>query len=160
MGALNDGKIRVPVQGLSSMTAELSRILKHEMVHSFVHRVSEGRCPVWLNEGLAQMLSGDTLARPGPTLAQFYASSRQIPLRQLEVSFMGLAAPVIAVAYAESLAAVLMIQEQYGAYQLPQLLKVLSQGRTPEEALRQVLRLSYQDLEEELAAYLTRRFGR
>ena len=160
VGALNDGKIRVPVQGLSSMTAELSRVLKHEMVHSFVHRVSEGRCPVWLNEGLAQMLSGDTLARPGPTLAQLYAASRQIPLRQLEDSFMGLAPPFVAVAYAESLAAVLMIQDQYGAYQLPQLLKVLSQGGTQEEALRQVLRLSYQDLEEELAAYLTRRFGR
>ncbi|MBI4463792.1 MAG: hypothetical protein HY647_03710 [Acidobacteria bacterium] len=160
VGALNDGKVRVPVQGLSSMTAELGRVLKHELVHSFVHEVAEGRCPTWLNEGLAQLLSGENLARLGPGLTQLYASSRQIPLRQLEGSFMGLASPVASLAYAESLAAVQMIQDQYGAYQLPPLLKILGQGKSMEEALREVLRLSYQGLEEELAGYLTQRYGR
>jgi len=36
VGALNDGRIRVPVEGLTSMTEELARVLKHELTHSFV----------------------------------------------------------------------------------------------------------------------------
>src|SRR5260370_37455180 len=35
-GALNDGRIRVPVQGLAGVDGELSRILKHERTHSFI----------------------------------------------------------------------------------------------------------------------------
>ena len=55
VGALNDGKIRVPVSGLTQMTAELARVLKHELTHSFVRQITMGHCPTWFNEGLAQL---------------------------------------------------------------------------------------------------------
>src|ERR1700722_13954182 len=45
VGALNDGRIRVPVQGLTSLTADLSRILKHELTHSFVQQKTHGGGP-------------------------------------------------------------------------------------------------------------------
>ena len=44
-GALNDGRIRVPVEGLSSMTDELARVLKHELTHSFVTQKTERPLP-------------------------------------------------------------------------------------------------------------------
>ncbi len=160
VGALNDGKIRVPVQGLSSMTGALAQVLKHEMVHSFVHRRVQGRCPTWLNEGLAQVLSGESLSGDGPALARLFAEARQLPLPRLEGSFMPLASSLAAAAYAESHAAVAMIAEEHGEYQLPELLKVLGEGKTIAEALRQVLRMDYEDLETELAAYLARQYGR
>ena len=53
-GAVNDGKLRIPVNGMSSVTPELSRVLKHELAHSFINQLSGGRCPQWLNEGIAQ----------------------------------------------------------------------------------------------------------
>lgn len=160
MGALNDGKLRIPVQGLSSMTPELAGVLKHEMVHSFVHQMTGGRCPTWLNEGLAQRESGENLSRPGPALARLYAASQQIPLARLEGGFMELDSSRASLAYAESLAAVEVIRSQYGAYQLTELLKSLSEGKMMEEALRQVLRMSYADLEAELASSLASRYGR
>lgn len=159
-GAVNDGKIRVPVQGLTSMTPGLERALKHEMVHSFVHRLAERRCPVWFNEGLAQLESGEDIARYGPALARLYAQSRQVPLRELEGSFMRFDSSRAGLAYAESLAAVETLRERYGAFQLPELLRALGRGRTMEEALREVLRMSYEDLEADLARYLATRFGR
>ena len=159
-GALNDGKIRIPVRGLTSMTPGLARILKHEMVHSFVHRLAERRCPTWLNEGLAQLESGESVAQSGPALARLYAQSRQIPLAQLEGSFQNFDSSRAALAYAESLAAVEMLRDRYGAYQLPEFLKSLGRGRTMAESLREVLRMSYEDLETELAQYLATRFGR
>src|SRR6202030_1630084 len=58
VGALNDGRIRVPVQGLNQVTPELSRVLKHELTHSFVGQKTLGRAPTWIQEGLAQWMEG------------------------------------------------------------------------------------------------------
>src|SRR6202011_6393776 len=44
-GAINDGKLRIPISGLNSMTPELARVLKHELAHSFINYLSGGRCP-------------------------------------------------------------------------------------------------------------------
>ena len=158
--ALNDGKIRVPVAGLSSVTGELASVLKHEMVHSFVYRQVQGRCPTWLHEGLAQMESGDRLSRTGPALAKIYSESRHIPLAELEGSFMGFDSSRAGLAYAESLAAVAMIRDQYGAYQLPYLLKLLGQGSSMAAAIRSALRTDYTDMDAELGSYLNRRYRR
>ena len=138
---------------------ELAAVLKHETVHSFVHRIAEGRAPIWLNEGLAQMESGESMAQVGPALARLYSQSRQVPMARLEGSFQRLDSSSAALAYAESHAAVEMLRDRYGAYQLPELLRSLGRGRTMEQALREVLRMTYDDLESELAQSLARRFG-
>src|SRR5207248_565413 len=57
VGALNDGRIRVPVQGLIEMTPELSRVLKHELTHSFIQQKTRSRAPTWI-EGIAQWMEG------------------------------------------------------------------------------------------------------
>src|SRR6266568_1896211 len=43
-GALNDGRIRVPVQGLTAVDQELSRVLKHELTHSFITQKTRSAC--------------------------------------------------------------------------------------------------------------------
>src|SRR5262249_3294866 len=35
--AVNDGKLRIPAEGLETVSPELSRVLKHELTHSFVN---------------------------------------------------------------------------------------------------------------------------
>jgi hypothetical protein len=157
-GAVNDGKIRVPVQGLTTVTPELNQVLKHEMAHSFVHQIAEGHCPTWLNEGIAQLLSGESLGHYGAELAMRYSAARNVPLMLLEGSFGRLGPAQATLAYAESLAAVEMIREQYGDYQLPALLKALRNGQNIAAALRAVLRVDYRDFEEELSRYLARRY--
>ena len=42
-GAVNDGKLRIPVSGLTAMTSDLARVLKHELAHSFVNQASGGK---------------------------------------------------------------------------------------------------------------------
>ena len=68
VGALNDGRIRVPVQGLSNVTPELSRVLKHELTHSFVQQKTRGHAPTWIQEGLAQWMEGKRSDRNAPAL--------------------------------------------------------------------------------------------
>ena len=60
-GAINDGKLRIPISGVQSVTPELARVLKHELTHSFISQMSSNRCPTWLNEGIAQMEEGKCL---------------------------------------------------------------------------------------------------
>src|SRR4029077_315795 len=55
-GALNDGRIRVPVQGLDHVSPELAQELKHELTHSFINEKPHGHCPTWLQEGAAQWM--------------------------------------------------------------------------------------------------------
>ena len=40
--ALNDGEIRVPVEGVTVMTSSLQRVLRHELTHSFINALTRG----------------------------------------------------------------------------------------------------------------------
>lgn len=60
-GALFDGKIRIPVyvnspEGTQAFYdgKELKKLIYHELTHAFVLDLSQMKCPIWLNEGLAQ----------------------------------------------------------------------------------------------------------
>ncbi len=87
-GALNDGKLRLPIEGVTAMNPELSRVLKHELAHSFITQVSRGRCPHWLHEGIAQLVEGRTTAGFGRALSRLYGAEHQVRLNLLESSFM------------------------------------------------------------------------
>src|SRR6202007_751683 len=74
-GAMNDGKLRIPISGLSSVTPELAHVLKHELAHSFITQLSAGRCPPWLHEGIAQFLEPKASGRKGLKSATFLKSN-------------------------------------------------------------------------------------
>jgi tetratricopeptide (TPR) repeat protein len=158
-GAMNDGKLRIPINGLSSMTPELARVLKHELAHSFINQLSGGRCPPWLHEGIAQMLEPKSLGSDGHQLAQLFKLQHEIPLNALEGSFMRFSGGQAYVAYAESLAAVSYINESYGMGDVQNILQRLHEGSSTEAALRATIHSDYGQLESELAKYLTDKYG-
>jgi tetratricopeptide (TPR) repeat protein len=158
-GAINDGKLRIPISGLSSMTPELARVLKHELAHSFINQLSAGRCPPWLHEGIAQLLEPRSLSGDGRKLALLFQSQRNIPLNALEGSFMRFSGLEAHVAYAESLAAVSYINDSYGLGDIQRILQSLSQGSSTEAALRATIHSDYGQLESEIAKYLSDKYG-
>ncbi|MBL8861311.1 MAG: hypothetical protein JNK02_04790 [Planctomycetes bacterium] len=64
-GGLYDGSIRVPLEDLGQERAQLRRVLRHELVHAFVHEAGGRSVPGWLNEGLAQVLEDTDPATQG-----------------------------------------------------------------------------------------------
>jgi tetratricopeptide (TPR) repeat protein len=158
-GAINDGKLRIPISGLSSVTPELARVLKHELAHSFINGLSAGRCPPWLHEGIAQLLEPRSLGADGRQLSRLFKSQRNIPLNVLEGSFMRLSGVDAYVAYAESLAAVAYINDSYGMGDIQRILQRLSQGSSTEAALRATIHSDYGQLESEVAKYLSDKYG-
>jgi hypothetical protein len=158
-GAINDGKLRIPVSGLSSLTPELARVLKHELAHSFITQLSAGRCPSWLHEGIAQLLEPKSLGGTGHQLAQLFKVQRNIPLNMLEGSFQQFSGGQAYLAYAESLAAVSYINESSGMSDIQRILQALSQGSSTEAALRSTIHSDYGQLEADLTKYLSDKYG-
>ena len=158
-GAINDGKLRIPVSGLSSMTPELAHVLKHELAHSFITQLSGGRCPPWLHEGIAQLLEPKSLGSDGHALAQLFKAQREVPINALEGSFQSFSGSQAYVAYAESLAAVSYINDSYGMSDVQRILQRLSQGNSTESALRATIHSDYGQLETDLARYLADKYG-
>jgi tetratricopeptide (TPR) repeat protein len=158
-GAVNDGKLRIPISGLSSLTPELARVLKHELAHSFISQLSGGRCPPWLHEGIAQLLEGKNLGGDGHALSVLFKAQRNIPLNALEGSFMRFSGTEAYVAYAESLAAVSYINDSYGMSDIQRILQRISQGSSTEASLRATIHSDYGQLESDLAKYLADKYG-
>ena len=158
-GAINDGKLRIPVSGLSSMTSELARVLKHELAHSFINQLSGGRCPPWLHEGIAQLLEPKSLGGDGHPLSLLFKAQHNIPLNALEGSFQNFSGNAAYVAYAESLAAVSYINDSYGMSDIQRILQRISQGNSAEAALRATIHSDYGQLESDVAKYLADKYG-
>ena len=158
-GAVNDGKLRIPIHGITLVTPELARVLKHELAHSFINQLSGGRCPQWLNEGIAQAMEPKSLSSNGNRLAQLFRSQHEIPFNSLEGSFMGFSPLQAALAYDESLAAVQYISQTYGMSDVQRILARLGDGSSTEAALRATIHANYGDLETEVGNYLTTTYG-
>jgi Peptidase MA superfamily/Tetratricopeptide repeat len=158
-GAIYDGKLRIPISGLTTVTSELARVLKHELSHAFIAKLSGGRCPPWLNEGVAQFLEPRSLVSNGHQLALLFKAQQNIPLNMLESSFTRLSGERASLAYAESLAAVSYINDSYGLSDVQRILELLSQGNSTEAALRATIHSDYGQLESDLARYLADKYG-
>lgn len=158
-GAVNDGKLRIPLNGVESVNSEMARVLKHELAHSFINQISHGRCPQWLHEGIAQAVEPKTVSGDGRRLAQLFAAEREIPFNALEGSFMRFSTIEAILAYDESLAAVEFINDTYGMSELRRILERIGEGSPTELALRNTIHSDYGQLQREVARFLLSKYG-
>ena len=157
-GALNDGRIRVPVEGLSTVTDELARVLKHELTHSFVGQKTGGRCPVWLQEGIAQFMEGKRSRSNAGALSAAFEKHMEISLNSYETSWLNLPRDAASNAYAWSLAVVEMIVTENGFDDLGRILDRIAAGSSTEDATRAVLHEDYAELMLSTAQYLRKAY--
>jgi tetratricopeptide (TPR) repeat protein len=160
VGALNDGRIRVPVQGLASVDGELSRVLRHELAHSFVQQKTHGHAPTWVQEGVAQWLEGRRSDENADVLVQVYEAGDAAPLGRLEGSWMHLPEQTARYAYAWSLANIECIVQTQGMGDVERILDKLGMGSSAEQALRDVLHDDYAGLMQSTVEYLKKNYGR
>lgn len=134
-GGLYDGKIRVPVRGITGFSPTLKKVLFHEYTHALVHSIAR-QCPLWIDEGLAEYFSNTYSKKCGQI----------IPLSYLETSFNGLGSEKsISIAYWESWSAVSYLVERHGLYKMKDLLVAFASNADPDQAFRSSLGISYND---------------
>ena len=170
-GALNDGRIRVPVQGLAGVDSELSRVLKHELTHSFIAQKTRSAClglaascaihaPAWIQEGLAQWIEGQRSREDAAVLLQIYNDNKAIPLSRLEGSWLNMSGDTARYAYAWALANIEYIVQADGMGDVERILDRIGAGMATETALRDVLHSGYDDLMQSAAEYLRKTYAR
>lgn len=57
VGAVFDGKLRIPV-GMMQVRTVYRPVLFHELTHAFVRAMTRAAVPLWMNEGIAQIIDG------------------------------------------------------------------------------------------------------
>jgi tetratricopeptide (TPR) repeat protein len=154
-GGLNDGKLRIPIGGVTSIPQGLERLLRHELTHSFVHSIGGPQCPVWLQEGLAQLMEPRSSSIYANELGPLFLQRKAAPLSLLEHSFTRLSALQAQVAYAESLAAVEYLRGRYGMGEIVRMLESIGSGVEAETALRNSTGMDYSVLQERIGQHLT-----
>jgi tetratricopeptide (TPR) repeat protein len=155
-GALFDGKIRVPTQGLSSVTPELSAVLIHELTHAFIRSLPGRGCPSWFNEGVAQFQEGKSASSHRKWLESLNKESRLIPLLGLKASFAGLPADSASLAYSEGLAAVEFLVASAGKGSIRNILELMGQNYNFESAFENVMHKSVEQFDIEWRRSLSR----
>ena len=159
-GALNDGRIRVPVQGLTEVNSELSRVLRHELTHSFIQQKTHGRAAIWIQEGVAQWIEGKRSDENAGVLVEVYEQGQAAPLGRLEGSWMSLPNDIARYAYAWALANVEYIVETQGMGDIERILGRIANGDSTEQALEEVLRDDYGELMRSTVGYLKKSYGK
>lgn len=62
---------------------DLKVVLRHELVHIFMHRIAPGGVPTWFNEGVAIYMSGEWGLRDNFDLSIAVISGKLIPLNEM-----------------------------------------------------------------------------
>jgi tetratricopeptide (TPR) repeat protein len=145
-GAVFDGKIRVPTKGLTSVTPELRATLIHELAHAFIAALPQ-ECPAWFNEGIAQLLEGESAASYRKVLVQLRQAGRLLPLRALEKSFSSLPELAAEVAYAEGLSATEFLVKTHGRPSIRSILELMAQNYNFENAFNTALKKTVREFE-------------
>jgi tetratricopeptide (TPR) repeat protein len=111
-GGQFDGRIRVPLEPKQSIDGAMRRVLAHEITHACLAMV--GRWPAWLQEGLAQKLSGDTLpAGQRQKLAEMSRAGKLPRLSNLGQDWSRMDSEHARAAYGLALAAAEILYENY-----------------------------------------------
>ena len=140
-GGLNDGKLRIPIGGVTSIPPGLERVLRHELTQSFVHSIGGPQCPVWLQEGLAQLMEPRSSSMYANELGPLFLERKAIPFSVLEHPFTRFSALQAQVAYAESLAAVEYLRGRYGMGEIVRMLESIARRSRPPETAPPTMRV-------------------
>lgn len=135
---LYDGIIRIPIGGLTKMTPEIRGLLRHEYTHALIHDITGGRCPVWMNEGLAVLQERVEFHQPFRRLPEAVRSHRLLSFEKLAGPFTALPSSDVLLAYEQSCSLVGFMLKRYGQHKVVDILEELGRGETAEGAVSKV----------------------
>ena len=123
------GQILIPLSKDSLQDLDnVTRSMQHEYTHAIVNALSGGRCPGWLDEGIAQWAEGAENPALRPALADYLRRSPPVPLSLLQGGFTKLETNMVAAAYAQSLLLARSVLDSFGFPALRSYLNKLRQG--------------------------------
>ncbi len=150
VGALYDGKIRLPVDGKGEDVGEIKRILWHEYTHALINDETGNNCPRWLHEGLARYQESKVSPIEQGTGAEKLRPGHLIPLSQLDEALgFDQKSERVQLAYAEAYSLVDYLIRRYGFWRINRILEELKRGGGWKEIIEAEFLMPVSDLEKE-----------
>jgi len=155
-GVYDGHTIRIQARNMGATTGDcpkeeyvglLCENLAHEYTHLLVDKLTSGRCPAWLNEGLAEYEAKELFFWQREQLFRTIQGKQQIPLKHLEHGFGRLIEDQSRLAYLQAFSVVEFIVNKFGIEKVRQLLGSLSEGKSIDEVLPSSLGIGYNALE-------------
>ncbi len=118
-GGQYDGRIHLAWTSGTAIGPEMQRALAHELVHACLTSIPSGAAPwpAWLQEGLAQKLSGDTLSANARAFLDQLTQAHAIPkLENVGQNWSRLSTQNAYAAYSLALAAADALYDNYANY--------------------------------------------
>lgn len=148
VGALYDGKVRLPVRGEDHSPREIKKILWHEYTHAVINDICGNNCPRWLHEGLAQYQEAKIEPVDLPDLGR--DPDRLIPLHELDRAFGFDQNPArVRLAYGQAYSLVGYLINRYGFWRINVILRELKKETAWPQAFEDELLFPVSDLERE-----------
>lgn len=127
-GGVYDGTIRLPFGAMNEISDPLRAVLFHEYAHVVVFDLTHGNCPVWLNEGIAEMFGRKQFNHPPTGEDKAASKGAATDFRRFEGSFGGLSTNEAYTAYQQSHSLVSYLVTTYGWHRVKELLVNLGKG--------------------------------
>ena len=147
-GGLYDGKIRIPVGGLTTVeeAAGLQSVLVHEMTHAFLYRMAPTGLPRWFNEGLATAIQGYEIGHIRRYFSE-HPPEALASLADVDQALLGRRGDVTA-AYAAARLAIGELEEMRGFGAVRRIIAGVGAGTPFEEVFRDEARVEIAEFEE------------
>ncbi len=137
-GGMYDGKIRLPVPLELENAERLTGAIFHEYTHHLIFLLTDGTCPTWLNEGLAQVMEGLSLKKARDVLTNREGGNHLAPLMKLDGPFSRCHSRELAERmYSQALLTVSWIIEEKGYPAIQAILANLGRRLSPAESVAQ-----------------------
>jgi Flp pilus assembly protein TadD len=150
-GGAFDGRIKLPIGGLSGAEPGFVRLVRHEYAHSLIGQLAGPTCPTWLNEGLAMWAEEEVDGERAAWARAHAAEQAWFSFDDLRDGFTKLPADRIELAYAQSYLVVRALLDRYGAHKVPDFLRAVARTRDVERAFNEVYPGDLASWEERLA---------
>lgn len=147
-GGLYEGQIKIPLAGSDPDT--LKTVLYHEYTHAVLFDQIGSRCPWWLNEGLAQYLSGVGGDNPEiDLLSPGEADRADIPVLSDLGEVSGIDRDAVARSYFTALSGVRYFIALFGEPAIQKIILLMAEGNSFETAFHGASGYSFERFEED-----------
>ena len=150
-GGLYDGRIRLPVPAKNTRPAAIKGAIMHEYTHHVIYLLTSGNCPIWLNEGLAQIFENNH-----ENLEQFTNADKTADFASLsEIDRLFRSSPdrqQAAALYQTSLSASARLVEQFTWSRVAEFLEYLGMGYEVSRAATESFASEFAEIEKSCLA--------
>lgn len=155
VAGLYDGKIRVKMTDKLRDPEEMKKLIYHEYAHVLIKILTNDECPFWLNEGLAQAISGPVANIDLTMLANLELENDLFHIKNMN-RFGGVTHVIdhdldstlaVKIAYTKSLITTNYILRQYGMDACLRLLDKIRSRSPIDQAVQTVLGISIDELD-------------